>query len=593
MDMLAPTALLFHKQNRSTIDHGSRGFRRLMSIDCKQCGTLLTEADVFCTRCGARQGHIAKPDPPESFCTNCGERLAGETKFCTKCGIPSGAVPTQAAASIVSNQPPSQFAKLLIAGVVIVVLFLAAIAAGVIYIAHRAKQKSAEIEAAYGNQNNGSKKPDTNENQGSPSGTSSEGTPDNAAPNGNPDLSGAFGQLLNKLGAGTNSGTQPQPNTNPNADLSDVPGSFAPGTKMTEPCPDAVRVTVSGKETAKVPLRPGLTWVNAWHRFNGDVEIINKVEGIAANEVITSNSGLGFTAGDSVNGIEVNATRHVCRVDLQSAEVYITDGDATLPPTLPQTTNFSMSQKSLQTLKTTGKVTLGYQEFEYFSGRMVPVPRTAELTRVEPEDINYPVILNGQPTSLSVIHARGHFKFSGSDKVRQLYKERDSLSELEGDGEILVLDDSVNPMMLQFGFGPVFRMRVIKITFPEEKPKPQIEQQLEKQKKAIVYGIYFDFNQASIKKESQPVLKEIADAMRNNPDWNLTVNGYTDNIGGDAYNVDLSKRRAAAVKDALLQQYSIASSRLTTGGFGASTPVDTNETLEGRARNRRVELIRQ
>jgi outer membrane protein OmpA-like peptidoglycan-associated protein len=89
------------------------------------------------------------------------------------------------------------------------------------------------------------------------------------------------------------------------------------------------------------------------------------------------------------------------------------------------------------------------------------------------------------------------------------------------------------------------------------------------------------------------VLKQIVQAMTDNPDWKLTVEGHTDNIGGDSYNLDLSKRRSEAVKHTLVSQYGIASDRLLTGGFGASRPVESNDTLEGRARNRRVELVRE
>jgi outer membrane protein OmpA-like peptidoglycan-associated protein len=89
------------------------------------------------------------------------------------------------------------------------------------------------------------------------------------------------------------------------------------------------------------------------------------------------------------------------------------------------------------------------------------------------------------------------------------------------------------------------------------------------------------------------VLQEIAQALKHNPDWKLTVEGHTDNIGGDAYNLNLSKRRALAVKEALVAQYNIAPDRLANDGFGASRPVESNDTLEGRARNRRVELVRQ
>jgi len=377
-------------------------------------------------------------------------------------------------------------------------------------------------------------------------------------------------------------------NTNRYVDMSDVPGNFAPGAVLEQACPEAG--TLADSAAAKIPIREGLIWVNAWRRFNGDVEVINKVEGIRPNGVETSSSGLAFTGDKEVKGNQLGTRREVCRADLEKATEYYTENRAALPHIIPNTTTFSMSRNSFETLKKTGSVTIAYQQFIQVFARMVPTPRTAELKRVEPEDVNYPVILNGQPTNLAVIHARGRFEFTGAEKVKNVYTDP---SVLSGDGDVFVLDDPANPMMLQFGFGPVFQIRVTSISFPEDKPKPQIEQQLEKQKKAVIYGIYFDFNEATIKKESQPVLKEIADAMKNNPDWVLTVNGYTDNIGGDRYNLELSQRRSAAVKKELVEHYGIAGTRMTTGGSGAANPVDTNDTLEGRARNRRVELIRQ
>lgn len=72
----------------------------------------------------------------------------------------------------------------------------------------------------------------------------------------------------------------------------------------------------------------------------------------------------------------------------------------------------------------------------------------------------------------------------------------------------------------------------------------------------------------------------------------LGINGHTGGVGGDSYNLDLSKRRAAAVKAALVTRYGIDETRLRYAGFGKAQPKDTNETLEGRARNRRVELLR-
>lgn len=119
-----------------------------------------------------------------------------------------------------------------------------------------------------------------------------------------------------------------------------------------------------------------------------------------------------------------------------------------------------------------------------------------------------------------------------------------------------------------------------------------LEKALTQDKKVDIYSIYFSFNSDKLREESQPTLKDIAEVMRRHPDWKLQVNGHTDAIGGDQFNLDLSKRRAAAVENALVQQYKIDGARFATAGYGKAQPKDTNDTLEGRARNRRVELMR-
>jgi outer membrane protein OmpA-like peptidoglycan-associated protein len=108
-----------------------------------------------------------------------------------------------------------------------------------------------------------------------------------------------------------------------------------------------------------------------------------------------------------------------------------------------------------------------------------------------------------------------------------------------------------------------------------------------------VYGIYFELGSDALRDESEAVLTEIAEVMRRNPQWKLGIHGHTDAIGSDASNLDLSRRRADAVKGALVERHGIAAERLATEGYGASQPRATNETLEGRSRNRRVELVRQ
>jgi outer membrane protein OmpA-like peptidoglycan-associated protein len=121
---------------------------------------------------------------------------------------------------------------------------------------------------------------------------------------------------------------------------------------------------------------------------------------------------------------------------------------------------------------------------------------------------------------------------------------------------------------------------------------PKIAKTLAVKKRVVVYGIYFDFASATLRPESAPVLEEIADALKTNPSWKLTIEGHTDNVGGVSYNLDLSRRRAVAVKNALVTRYHINASRLSTIGYGFSRPKASNDTPQGRALNRRVELVR-
>jgi outer membrane protein OmpA-like peptidoglycan-associated protein len=157
-----------------------------------------------------------------------------------------------------------------------------------------------------------------------------------------------------------------------------------------------------------------------------------------------------------------------------------------------------------------------------------------------------------------------------------------------------VLDDPENPLFLAAVSESLGREQVAKIYWDTGKSAADdLAEQLEKTGRAEVYDLYFDFASSTLRPESDKVLKQIAQVMRQHPDWKLSVEGHTDNIGGNASNLALSKHRAAAVVTTLAADYGISPNRFTTAGRGASRPVDTNDTLEGRARNRRVELVRQ
>ncbi len=107
-----------------------------------------------------------------------------------------------------------------------------------------------------------------------------------------------------------------------------------------------------------------------------------------------------------------------------------------------------------------------------------------------------------------------------------------------------------------------------------------------------LYGIFFDTDKADLKPESEPTLKEIAALMAGNPALAVLVVGHTDSQGAFDYNLDLSSRRAASVKNALVAQHGVDANRLATAGAGMIAPVATNATDEGRAKNRRVVLVK-
>ncbi|MEW6418042.1 MAG: OmpA family protein [Nitrospirota bacterium] len=110
---------------------------------------------------------------------------------------------------------------------------------------------------------------------------------------------------------------------------------------------------------------------------------------------------------------------------------------------------------------------------------------------------------------------------------------------------------------------------------------------------ASVYGIYFDFNKADIKPESEPAIKDIAKLLQENKGLKLYVVGHTDNVGNIDYNMKLSKARADAVMKELVTKYKVSADRLKAYGVGSLAPVASNKTDEGRAKNRRVELVEQ
>jgi len=121
---------------------------------------------------------------------------------------------------------------------------------------------------------------------------------------------------------------------------------------------------------------------------------------------------------------------------------------------------------------------------------------------------------------------------------------------------------------------------------------PDMRSKLITEGKLISYGIYFDVNKDVVKPESYGTLKGIAAILTENPDVRVKIIGHTDSDGADPANLELSKRRGASVKDALVKNFSIDASRLESDGKGETEPVAQNDIPVNKALNRRVEFIK-
>ncbi|MCW9036900.1 OmpA family protein, partial [Altibacter sp.] len=104
-------------------------------------------------------------------------------------------------------------------------------------------------------------------------------------------------------------------------------------------------------------------------------------------------------------------------------------------------------------------------------------------------------------------------------------------------------------------------------------------------------GVYFDTNKYNINAASQTTLDKLTGILREYPDTNVLVVGHTDSVGADEYNMKLSEQRAYAVTNYFTQTKGLSASRFTTNWYGEQAPVADNSTAEGRAKNRRVNIV--
>ena len=276
--------------------------------------------------------------------------------------------------------------------------------------------------------------------------------------------------------------------------------------------------------------------------------------------------------------LQLRIRRRVLAVDLTNARLQILGFHTDDPPEIPGATSLGPSLAVMRDLRTTAHATYSVMNF------LKQSTSSGTLTRVGSASVPFPVMINGHRTTVPAIRVTGLLKYG--DKVRPWVQD--------------IYDDSKHPLTLRFTYGavgdtpaftPEFTREVVRIDFPAPNDHA-IEEALSTVCRVEVPGIYFDFDRATLNPQSNRELTTIADVLRRQPQWRLSIEGHTDNVGGDAYNQDLSARRADAVKTALVRDFTLVPGRLTSAGFGARRPVETNDTIAGRAHNRRVELVR-
>ncbi|TSA29808.1 MAG: OmpA family protein [Verrucomicrobiaceae bacterium] len=142
---------------------------------------------------------------------------------------------------------------------------------------------------------------------------------------------------------------------------------------------------------------------------------------------------------------------------------------------------------------------------------------------------------------------------------------------------------------------------IARVDVLEEKPRsdrmvlvkaPEMENQITSTGRVALYGILFDFNKDTVKPESDPTLEQISALLKSEPSLRLLVVGHTDNVGEFEFNRELSTRRANAIVQVLVSRFGVDKSRLFPFGCSFASPAAPNTSEEGRAKNRRVELVR-
>lgn len=352
----------------------------------------------------------------------------------------------------------------------------------------------------------------------------------------------------------------------------------------------AIWAAIAYAEPPDPPVVPGTTFVLAVANhtapsagapdgiLQGDYEMVVSIAAVSADEI----TQMAYIDGSDAAGIPRRGSvmRVVSTADLDKAGVQILGFHLSDPARVDGTTSLGPSLRIVHGLVRTGATAYSIRNWvgrETISGT---------LRRSGTETVKFPVLLNGRRVELDAVHATGQMALGGISRPF----------------ETVILDHPRHPLSLRiaygprdggFPFAPEFAREIVRIDYPPASGGggASLSDALEADCRVELKGIYFDFNEATLKPQSETALREIATALQAAPGRRFTIEGHTDNIGGDRYNDDLSTRRATAVQSALVRDHGVDAARLAIAGHGARQPIESNDTLAGRARNRRVELV--
>ena len=517
----------------------------------------------------------------------------------------------QKLATLRAQTPPSakkSGSKVLVTILLFLLLAGAAVIGGGVYLAYRVKQKATAVMDKL--ETGGSANHKASSDDGKPNDSGDNNSSDNnSSKNTGGDTNNPLAGVLDKLQGGDD-GSRPVVNMAKDifedlgAKNPEIPPDLVrniPYSALTNPlsCPATTdQIDPAKLASGKILIKPGTILTDSWSLPLADAESDNIIRSVSPASLVFEYNGVG--ASDIAMTIKSHPdfNQTVCAKDIVEGQAYATGWsfkslkEPIAPGLYPGVSFLLVPGTRFNDLKSAGSTKWVHLLYDYMDAlnEWELVAWKGTFTRVEPDDVPFPLIINDERVNVPSIHVRANLKVienagrSGPGRP----------GPRDQPAEAYILDDPNTPVMLSWMLGAnikeydSFKVQLVRVTYPRD--KPTLEQQLEKNRKVITWGINFDFNSDTIRPVSEPVLKEIAQAMSDRPDWKLNVTGHTDSIGGHKYNLELSQRRSAAVKKALVERYRVDPNRLSTSGDGDSAPIDTNDTLEGRARNRRVEL---